>query len=128
VASFIGDSNLLDGIVAEVGPDVAIMDHKGVRLVVRRNEAVPAVGAPLCISLRPERVRVARDLEGCDNRVTVRVRNVTYKGGIIDYELLLPSEDTVVAQVQAGTASVFPEGTEVDVGWTKEACVAVRPE
>jgi spermidine/putrescine transport system ATP-binding protein len=128
VASFIGDSNLLDGIVTEVGPEVAIMDHKGVRLVVRRNETVPALGAPLCISLRPERIRVARDLDGCDNRVTVYVRNVTYKGGIIDYELVLPSDDTVVAQVQAGTASVFHEGTEVDVGWTKEACVAVRPE
>jgi spermidine/putrescine transport system ATP-binding protein len=126
VASFIGDSNLLDGVVTELDHDVATMDHKGVTLVVERNEVVQEEGAPLSISLRPERINVNQNLEGCENRVTARVKNVTYKGGIIDYELVLPSEDTVIAQVQAGTGELFHEGDDVDVGWTKEACVAVR--
>lgn len=124
VASFIGDSNLLDGQVTSVNQTSGVVDIKGLPVVVARNEALRA-NQPVAISLRPERIKVDRATDSCENVFKAIIEDVTYKGAFIEYELKLPSGDTIMAQVQAGTSKLLPSGVEINIGWTKESCVAV---
>lgn len=125
VASFIGDSNILDGVVSSLAVGRGVVDCKGMLVVVMRNDVLRE-GQPVAISVRPERIKVGREVSNCENVFSAEVRGVTYKGSLIDYELELPSGDTVVAQVQAGEDRLINNGDKVKVGWTKESSIAVK--
>lgn len=125
VASFIGHSNLLEAVVTSLNSTTATLDHKGMLLAAKRNEVLQKAGQPVFISLRPERIRVAVDLEHCENVVTALIKKVTYKGSIIVYELELPSGDAVVAEVPSGQRELLSAGSEVAIGWAQEAGVPV---
>src|ERR1700676_650827 len=57
VAQFVGDVNLIEGGVVEARPGVAVIEDGGGRRW--RVAADAALGARVCIALRPEKVRIA---------------------------------------------------------------------
>lgn len=128
VASFIGDSNCLEAVVTKLDSTTARLDHEGLRLVAVRNEALQFEGQSVAISVRPERVRINENLNNCENVLEASIKNVTYMGSLVNYELLLPSGHKIVAEVQAGSTEILQAGEEVRIGWPKDACVAVLDE
>ena len=128
VASFIGRSNLLDGVVKELERDTAIVDCAGLLVVAARNENLNSRGQKVTLSLRPERVKIDGTLDAPLNVSDARVMSVTYIGGLIDYELELSLGIVVVAQTQAEGGDMLEVGTKVRVGWPEESCVAVAAE
>ncbi|MFW6116839.1 MAG: ABC transporter ATP-binding protein [bacterium] len=125
VASFIGDSNILEGVVSRLEAREGLVDCRGMPVLVRHNDVLRK-GQPVTISVRPERIKVGLGASDCENVFSARVRAATYKGSLIDYELQLPSGDTVVAQVQVGEVGAVDIGREVRVGWTKRSAIPVK--
>jgi len=97
VADFIGNVNLMEGTVIEVGADHAVVDCGDVRhRVGRRIEAAP--GATVTVALRPEKIRIGRDGDG-DGEATAApvngargvVKDMAYFGSFTVYHLRLES-------------------------------------
>jgi putrescine transport system ATP-binding protein len=128
VAGFIGDVNLLDGIVvaADAG-GVAIEGAGGRRYRVAASPPVQA-GRQVALALRPEKLRVATvKPEGVgENVVAGKVGDIAYLGDISLYRVRL--EDGGVMTVSLANASRRAEGAigwddRVWITWTADAGV-----
>jgi ABC-type Fe3+/spermidine/putrescine transport system ATPase subunit len=123
VASFIGDSNLLEGVVTDLDEERALVQRSGMRFIVPPSETMRK-GEKATISLRPERVAIGGELNGYENRATGRVRHVTYQGSLVKYEVELPSGDTIFIDAQPGAGRQhFDPGDTVEIGWKATCCV-----
>jgi spermidine/putrescine transport system ATP-binding protein len=128
VASFIGDSNLLEGEVTGLDSERALVQCNGIGIAVLPIDDL-RIGEKATISLRPERIAVEGDLSQFENRFGGRVLHVTYQGSLIKYEVELPSGDKIIVDAQPGAErAVLHPGDEVEVGWTAACCVLVEDE
>ncbi|SHG78991.1 ABC transporter ATP-binding protein [Bradyrhizobium erythrophlei] len=89
VADFIGETNMLRGIVKSRSEGKASVQLAGgISIVV---DCIPAVGADqtVLVSLRPERIKLgSRTLPtGAANQVSCRIADVVYQGDHLRYEL-----------------------------------------
>ena len=93
VADFIGNVNLMEGTVAEVGADHVIVDCGDV--VHRIGRGVEAAkGAKVTVALRPEKIRVVRGADTADagvNAVPGVVKDMAYFGSFTVYHLRIAS-------------------------------------
>jgi ABC-type Fe3+/spermidine/putrescine transport system ATPase subunit len=127
VASFIGDSNLLECTVQHIDGRTAVVDCNGMQVRVICNETV-GKNRDVCISLRPERIVVGSRADSCTNAFQATVEKAVYKGSGYEYEVRLPSGDVVVTEVSARDGPRLRPGDSVTTGFEKEACVAVCDE
>ena len=92
VADFIGNVNLMEGTVAEVGVDHLVVDCGD--LVHRIGRTVEAAkGATVTVALRPEKIRIGRDPDAGATANTARgvVKDMAYFGSFTVYHLKLAS-------------------------------------
>lgn len=96
VADFIGNVNLMDGSVVESDADRAVVDCAECRHLIGR--AIDAAsGAAVTIALRPEKIRIRRDMPGSAasepaapfNHVRGTVRDLAYFGSSTLYHVAL---------------------------------------
>jgi spermidine/putrescine transport system ATP-binding protein len=126
VATFIGDTNLLDA--RRVGGDGAdmIVDWQGLRL------RVAGVAAPLetttAISVRPENIRLADPASaiGDDNTFAAHIARATFTGSFLRYDVVLPNSQRLVAQAPNVPGARWSEGDAVQVHWSKDSCVVLH--
>jgi spermidine/putrescine transport system ATP-binding protein len=89
VAAFIGDTNFLEGKVAEiVSGDYCRLEVFGFPEIVCFNDKQIGQGKPVTLSLRPEKLRVSRDKPEKDrlhNAVPGRIEDVIYLGNHTKY-------------------------------------------
>jgi spermidine/putrescine transport system ATP-binding protein len=89
VAAFIGDTNFLEGKVAEiVSGDYCRLAVDGFPEIVCFNDKQIGQGKPVTLSLRPEKLRVSRDKPEMDrlhNAVPGRIEDVIYLGNHTKY-------------------------------------------
>lgn len=112
VAQFVGDTNLLQGTVAETGDSWSVLNLSAFGMPARLPFALTAgVGAPLALSVRPEHVRLGADANGCAFRVTGVVADRSYIGAHTRYVLTVPGGSDVIA-----TQSSLPGGGGHRVG------------
>ncbi|MCC7047307.1 MAG: ABC transporter ATP-binding protein [Alphaproteobacteria bacterium] len=124
VAGFLGASNFFDGrIAARDGAD-AVVETKGGR--VRVADAAGAVGAPVRLAVRPERVRLLRP--GGDG-IAAEVRDIVYRGSVTHY-YLDGAGGTILAYSQNASpgASAWAVGDAVACAWDAESGVVVTPD
>jgi putrescine transport system ATP-binding protein len=128
VAEFIGDVNLIEGGVGEARPGEAVIEDGGGRRW--RVAADAALGARVCIALRPEKVRIAA-VPGppyADNAVRGRVWDIGYLGGVSIYKVRL-EDGTVMKAAVANVARLIdpPIGPdqEVVLSWAPGAAVVL---
>jgi len=86
VATFVGVTNLLEGKVAEVtDAGIVVVTPEGLAVTAAADRRW-SVGEPVVLSLRPERIRVARRAASTGpNALSGRVRNTVYLGERIRY-------------------------------------------
>ncbi len=137
VANFIGVSNSLSGRVeGMVGPHATVeVDGIGVIHAL----AVPGVvvGAPVLVTIRPERLHLSRDQapDGYQNQVAVRVVKAIYAGNETQYLLTLPNNQTWKARIPNtdsaaradGAAKRFHAGESASLQW-RAAEAVLLPE
>jgi putrescine transport system ATP-binding protein len=129
VAEFIGDVNLIEGVVMETrAGETAIADRGGRHYLVPTGAA--AVGARVCIALRPEKVRIAAASAPADalNAVRGRVWDIGYLGGVSIYKVRLDDGTVMkaaVANVARFTKAPIGPDDEVWLSWPPAAAVVL---
>src|SRR5258707_1100518 len=128
VAEFVGDVNLIEGVVWETGAGEAVIADKGGRRY--RVTADVAVGAQVFIALRPEKVRIQAVPAPPDapNAMRGRVWDIGYLGGISVYKVRLDRRAVVeasVANVTRLTGQAIGADEEVWLSWPPDAAVVL---
>ena len=129
VAEFIGDVNLIEGVVMEGrAGETIVADHAGRHYRVTTGAA--PVGTRAFIALRPEKVRIAAAPVPDDaaNAVRGRVWDIGYLGGVSIYKVRL-DDGTVMKAAVANVARLTdqPIGAddEVWLSWPPAAAVVL---
>ena len=123
VASFLGESNLIHGTVAEVGP-TAILQGPGGCTIRAEAQSPLVVGQKLRMLVRPEHLRPLAQSETASNEVAGTVTNVIFIGGITCCFVQL-SDGTVLTsrRLTEGREASAKIGDQVRLGWTAENTV-----
>jgi spermidine/putrescine transport system ATP-binding protein len=130
VADFIGTCNLWEGTVATVGDADFIVELDGIGAVraianVTTN-VMPKAGQRGCLTLRPEKLRIAADLEvsADENSVSGRVHDFLYLGDVTIYIVHLDKGARIEAMLPnaaSGRARFFDVGDAVVIAWRYDA-------
>jgi spermidine/putrescine ABC transporter ATP-binding subunit len=107
VASFLGESNFLPGIVHGFQDGgIVVADCAGIMLrAVTPTEDGPGVGQPVLLTMRPERMKFANGIDSptC-NRMHARVTEAIFAGERCRYLLAAPDGTAMVLKEPSGAA------------------------
>jgi putrescine transport system ATP-binding protein len=124
VAEFIGDVNLLEGIVREAAGETVSVETKAAG-VLRAMSAMPvSAGQAVAVAIRPEKFRIARDEpSAADNSVAGEVLDIGYLGDMSLYRVKLDSG----AIVKAASVNVtrLPQRP---IGWNERVRLSVASD
>jgi len=129
-AEFIGSTNLFEGRTVEDEPDHVYIESPDLskRLYISHGITGP-LGMEVSVSIRPERVSIARGQPDQDvNWAQGVVTHIAYMGSYSLYHVRLPSGKTVVANVSSLALSEMgaPEFDEtVSVSWKSSSAVVL---
>jgi len=126
VADFIGETNLVEGVVAEVRED-AVVVRVGDEAAVRAGRvigAAPAVGAMVTVAVRPEHVEADVRPPTTVNVLAGTVRQRTFLGPSTRLTIELASGALINAD-QRGVAALGP-GEKVYAGFHSDDAVVLR--
>lgn len=101
VASFIGSTNLFDGVIVEDAPDHIALESPDLpqRFYLNHGVSEP-LGMRVTVSVRPERIAVLREQPaGTDNWARGSVSHVAYMGSHTLYQVRLDSGKVIDASV-----------------------------
>ncbi|MGN6767103.1 MAG: ABC transporter ATP-binding protein [Rhizobiaceae bacterium] len=122
VAAFLGDSNLIRGVVADDGG--LSSSSRTFRIA---GQPGLAAGAAATLLVRPESVQLARTRQQCTdpeaNHLVGRVIDVTFLGSSYRLTVACPEVGTFLAAQAAASFEGIAEGDEVGISWRAEHCV-----
>jgi putative spermidine/putrescine transport system ATP-binding protein len=124
VARFLGDSNVLAGVVSRRNGTPTLQSENFRLLLPSRPEVPDGEGASIVI--RPERLVVGRDVADQQPGVNVlrgRVHEIIYLGGLRRLEVDVGAAVRLIVQEQAGVGSTAETGDEVLVAWRPDDAV-----
>lgn len=129
VATFLGETTSLRGIVARIDGPLATVRLEAGREVLVRHAGDIAEGQPLLVSIRPERVRVSRERppEGA-NALPGAIEFVSYLGSHVVYVIRIEGGAAPLKAsepVPFGAPS-FEPGEQVFASWSPEQSVYIR--
>jgi putrescine transport system ATP-binding protein len=132
VADFFGTANLLEGTVAALAPGLVTIDCEalGCTLAVDDSRAYQA-GQPVCVALRPEKIRLSKEPPGSPSSNTVRgvVWELGYLGNRSTYQVKTGSGKIVTAFAQNNRRTLewsIDWNDEVYLSWDANAAVLVQ--
>lgn len=104
VARFVGDTNLLQGTVAQAGDDWLDLDlgRFGTGVRVHTREPVPA-GAAVALSVRPEHVHLIAEAEAAPAHLQATVQGRSYGGTHTRYVLSIGGESIIALESNASS-------------------------
>jgi spermidine/putrescine transport system ATP-binding protein len=123
IASFIGEAvNIIKGVCQKPGIFVGKQLEKPVKVEVRKG----LLNVPAVLSIRPERIRVARKLRNLDNVLNARISSALFKGMYHEYEMETDSDLVIKVFVPyVGPKTTFQVDDSVQIGWNKEDAVII---
>jgi ABC-type Fe3+/spermidine/putrescine transport system ATPase subunit len=113
VAKFLGDPNVLTGIVSEMLEGVATVTLPGGSTVRGRPNAPLEKGQPVTLLVRCERVRLGDQGSGEDNSIAVQVENIIYLGTNVRYVLERDGQRIAAVEQNLGSAARHARGSVV---------------
>lgn len=121
VSRFIGEANLLNGVIAATAADYATVDAQGLILTVPPGEGM-AVGQPATISIRPERTNLygTQDEvpEGTSNLLEGKVESIFFLGPTARYLIRLNESNILtIDRPTAHRQAEYQVDQTVFVGW-----------
>ena len=128
VANFIGESNFLEGYVADKnGKETLIELRGGIRAQVVGNEVEK--GERVVLAIRPEAFIVQTETDKHENTILGTIDRVTFEGTNIRYEIVLENEDKIVTVKPSMAEEWFKVGDKVIVSFPPEKThVFLHPE
>jgi spermidine/putrescine transport system ATP-binding protein len=125
VADFIGESNLIEGTVAEViDGSVIVLTLAGALVGARRTQDILA-GEKVAVSIRPENITIqSTGVAEAANKITGMVKEVVYVGSHNQVVIEIGQPLAVVAHVPA--AETPPPGTVVALNFSAQHASALQ--
>ncbi len=128
VASFIGENNALPGRVAESADGVSTVVLADGSAVTARTGDAGGPGSEAIVSIRPERVRIARADTPASSRISARVLEQIYLGDHIRLRMQVPGCDNFTMKAPISQVARFPgAGETVDVELSADHLLALAP-
>jgi len=128
VADFIGQCNVLDGVVAVRAGELCTIELDGIGAVqAAANAEAMRAGARGALALRPEKLAInatGTPKAEAENHLSGRVSEFLYLGDVTIYIVELGSGKRIEAMrpnSAPGRARFFEVGDEVDVAWRVDA-------
>ena len=123
VADFIGDVNLIEGRVGEIGELAQLHWGEGKTLLGQAGASL-AKGEAATLAIRPEKIAISREEPEAANRVRGKILDIGYLGNLSTYHVELPEGPVIKCEV--GNRSRlsrrdFTWGDEVWLSWTDTA-------
>ncbi len=122
-ASFMGQSNILSGVITGIGGEKAMLETGGFSIPCLSHRPV-AVGDRMALCLRAERLHYAAHPTG-DIHISGILREHTYVGGLQRARIELPDGQMLLAQRQAEEKEECTVGTRVFLWWNPAAAALV---
>jgi len=124
VAEFIGETNLFEGVVRSVANGTAEVSVNPLVTLRAENPAGLAVGAPILISVRPERVHLQTEA-GAGNAVPVTISDHVYQGDHVRTHLA-GQDLSLVAKIER-RAGIGPIGSAAFACFDPTECTLIAP-
>ena len=120
VADFIGDVNLLEGVVAGIEPGTVLIDSAANRRLRLCADAAAKPGQGVWVALRPEKLRLATQAPATpENCLAGRVTDTAYLGDMSIYRVRLnDGADIKVSVVNQSPPNTGPIQTDDEVWLT----------
>jgi putative spermidine/putrescine transport system ATP-binding protein len=126
VAQFLGESNILDATVRQVGATMTLTGPGGMELHGRGNGG--AAGEPVKVIVRPERLRLLGEREAAENIATGTLKETVFAGGVTRFFVALSDGRVLSAKKLSADREKEPRiGDAVRLGWSAEHAL-VLPE
>ena len=122
VADFIGNTNLLDGMVT--GPDLVTLTNG---IVIQAPSAVPS-GTKVAVSLRPEQAFLHRRGEAPSHHTSVdgEVAQMTYLGNALIYRVSFQWMNLDVRAENRPGSTSMAVGDQVTISWESNSVTVVQ--
>ncbi len=120
VTEFIGESNILQVTVGQVGPDLTKVKLGSQEAVAR---TVPGLsdGDTAALVLRPEQLLLADEAEGASGenlcRLSGRVIDHTYQGSFVRYRIDVDGQTLIAEVANRADRQVVADGENVPLAW-----------
>ena len=119
VANFIGESNFLEGYVANEDDRKMKIELRGeIQIEVAKDKAIK--GERVVLAIRPETFLVNKGMEGIKNSIAGTVERVTFEGTNIRYEIRLKNQDLIVVVKPSMTGEWLSVEDQVTVSFPPE--------
>jgi putative spermidine/putrescine transport system ATP-binding protein len=126
-ADFLGESNLVDGVVREMNGNAAAVEISGAGVTRALPNAGLSTGEKVKLMTRPEAVDVLNDGETRANEIHGTLREIIVGGGATKLFVELPGGATMrVTQLTRGAAERLRPGAELRLGWEQHAAVVLK--
>ncbi len=114
VASFIGETNFLKGVISKVSGLNCTVAVNGISLEAA-SQAPQSVGASVTLAIRPEHGQLAKGHQ--KNALNGTLKHIIYSGTDTQFHIMLKSDETVLvrAQNRVGNVAEFSVGDAVSV-------------
>jgi ABC-type Fe3+/spermidine/putrescine transport system ATPase subunit len=122
VANFIGESNFLEGTVAKIDADVAIVRLRGdLEVISMKNKAIQK-DRRIVLAIRPEAFDLAEGKKRLLNGLNGIVEKVRFEGTDIRYEIRLANDDVITTIRPSMVGDWLNKNDKVTVGFSPEKC------
>jgi putative spermidine/putrescine transport system ATP-binding protein len=124
VADFVGESNLIEGVVQAEG----LVRVSANWLLKVRNTEGHALGAKVKVLVRPEKIEVVGEASATDDNACVgTISQVSFVGGMTRFELTLGDGATLLVKgISARAAERAGAGQRLAVRWSARDAVVLR--
>ena len=128
VCSFLGDANILDGVVEQAAGGEALVDCLGLRLTAP-NVAGLRPGARISIAVRPESVAVGPlTANGSKGGAEATVLDMVFKGACVSYRLRAGGQEIQALTLPSPDGRTFPPGSRINVSVPVARVIVLGPE
>lgn len=125
VANFIGETNLIEGRVDTVDEVKAVISSQDVPISVSLQTDLNQ-GHKAFISIRPEKIRLGKQLADLENIYSGVVEEAIYHGELTMYIIVIENRHRLTVKVQnVDIKGSYAPGTQLQVGWKIENGIVI---
>jgi len=122
-AMFVGENNLFEGKITEVGNDYIVIDSGGVQFLARKSVKA-SYGDKVSLAIRPENVKIISkgNNEKLENQIKGKVINMVFLGSVVKYYIQISSTITLVSEgkiTDEETIESIKVGDFINIGFNK---------
>ncbi|ETR78625.1 ABC transporter ATP-binding protein [Afipia sp. P52-10] len=130
IASFVGDINIIEGIVVAQKGSLLTVKTADAGTVIVTGTAKPVAGMTVPIAIRPEKIRLSAETASSElaNALRGDVVDIDYLGGVSVYRIKLTSGAILrvtAANLVRSEAAFFAIGQHVSLSFPPDACIVL---